>query len=96
MATQNNTVHQLEALQRLIVSSIDIVKENVIQNNDPPLILQALEEHPIHRRNDPALARALKTTSSAAEMLKALCDPNTFINDITYGVSILCPGLNTR
>lgn len=95
MATQN-TVHQLEALQRLIVSSIDIVKENVIQSNDPPLTLQALEEHPIHRRNDPALARALKTTSSTAEMLKALCDPNTLINDITYGVSNPCHGLNTR
>lgn len=88
MSTQKNTVRELDALKDLIVSSIEAVKDNVIQNNDPPLTLQTLEEHPIYRQNDPAVNRALKTTASAAEMLKALCDPNTFLNDITYGVSI--------
>ena len=50
---------------------------------------QTLEEHPIHRRNDPRIARAMKNVSSAAEMLKALLDPNMFLNDIIYGVSVV-------
>ena len=50
---------------------------------------QTLEEHPLHRRNDPRIARAMKNVSSAAEMLKALLDPNMFLNDIIYGVSVV-------
>lgn len=87
MVPHSNIVHELEALQSLVSSSIEIVKENVLQNGGPPLSLQTLEEHPIHRRNDPRIARAMKNVSSAAEMLKALLDPNTFLNDIIYGVS---------
>ena len=87
MAPQTNIFYELEALQSLVSSSIEIVKENVLQNGDPPLSLQTLEEHPLHRRNDPRIARAMKNVSSAAEMLKALLDPNTFLNDIVYGVS---------
>lgn len=46
MATQSNIVHELEALQSLVSSSIKIVKENVLQNGDPPLSNIGRAPHP--------------------------------------------------
>lgn len=87
MTSNKTPVQELEQLQNLINSAIEVVKKNVIENSDPPLSLKNVEPHPIYSRNDPHLAQALKTISSSAHMLRALCDPNTFLNDITYGVS---------
>lgn len=89
MATEKNPVQELEQLQDLINSSLDIVKKNITENGDPPLTLKTVEPHPIYSRNDPHLAQALRTVSSSAQMLRALLDPNTFLNDITYGVGHL-------
>ncbi|KAJ9389153.1 hypothetical protein DTO063F5_2313 [Paecilomyces variotii] len=85
MATEKNPVQELEQLRDLINSSIDIIKKNVTENGDPPLTLKTNEPHPIYSRNDPHLAQALRTVSSSAQMLRALLDPNTFLNDIIYG-----------
>lgn len=93
MTAQENPVAELEQLRDLISSSIEVVKKNALDNADPPLSLKTVEPHPIYSRNDRALAVALKTISSSAHMLRALCDPNTFINDITYGVCSLVPSI---
>lgn len=85
MAIDTNPVHELELLRDLIISSVDRVKKTVTESNDPPLTLHTLEEHPIYKREDPDVTYALKTISSAGQMLRALSDPNTYMNDFTYG-----------
>ncbi|KAL4890656.1 hypothetical protein BDV59DRAFT_204136 [Aspergillus ambiguus] len=85
MTSNQHTIEELEMLRGLINSSVDLVEEIVLCNNDPPLSLRTLKEHPIYRRHDPTTSYALKTISSASQMLRALCDPNRFLNDVTYG-----------
>lgn len=87
-ARKTNPVEILETLKDLISSSIETVKQNALQHEDPALSLDAQEQHPIHNRGDPDAVKALKCISSAAQMLRALCDPTTFLNDIMYGVSM--------
>ena len=87
MAANPSPTHVLEHLRDLISSSIETVKQNALKNNDPPISLANLEPHPIHNRHDSELARALKCVSASAQMLRALCDPNTYLNDTIYGVS---------
>lgn len=85
MDAKSNSLRDLELLRDLIVSSVDVVKATITQHQDPPLTLDSIEEHPIHKREDRGTAYALKTIASAGQMLRALCDPNTFLNDFTYG-----------
>lgn len=89
MAASTNPVSVLEHLRDLISSSIETIKQNALENKDPPLSLANLDPHPIHNRHDSELARALKCVSASAQMLRALCDPNTYLNDTIYGVSTL-------
>lgn len=85
MEGKSNSVRELELLRDLIVSSVDVIKQTATKYQDPPLTLNSEEEHPIHRRNDYDASYALKTIASAAQMLRALCDPNAYLSDFTYG-----------
>lgn len=85
MSAESNPVRELEMLRDLVVSSIDVVKGAVLEHQDPPLTLHAVDEHPIHRRDERNVLYALKSIASAGQMLRALCGPNTYLNDFTYG-----------
>ncbi|KAJ5787470.1 S-adenosyl-L-methionine-dependent methyltransferase [Penicillium paradoxum] len=85
MSPSSSPVDTLDQLKELICTSLDTVKKSIVDNNDPALSLDACEQHPIHNRLDKDLEISLKNISSACQMLRALIDPNTFINDITYG-----------
>ncbi|OJI99541.1 hypothetical protein ASPVEDRAFT_148607 [Aspergillus versicolor CBS 583.65] len=85
MSAEPNPVRELEMLRDLVVSSIDVVKGAVLEHQDPPLTLHAVDEHPIHRRDEKDVLYALKSVASAGQMLRALCGPNTYLNDFTYG-----------
>ncbi|RMD40324.1 hypothetical protein DV735_g4820, partial [Chaetothyriales sp. CBS 134920] len=89
--TLSNPVEVLERLRDLINTSIDTIKEGAILHRDPTLSLSAVEPHPIHNRQDEKTVKALKCVSASAQMLKAICDPTTFLNDIIYGVGRLHP-----
>ena len=80
-------IHVLKQLNALISSAVAAVEENLLSHHDPILSLDNLERHPIHDRDGQELSKQLKTISSAAQMLRALVDPNAYINDIMYGVS---------
>ena len=88
MATQQitNPVEVLENICDLITNSIATIKRSAVAHGDPPLSLTALEPHPIYNRHDENLVRAMKCVSASSQMLKALCDPTTFLNDTIYGV----------
>lgn len=85
MEVKLNSLEDLDLLRDLIVSSVGVVKEAITRHQDPPFTLDAIEQHPIHSREEKEVSYALKTISSATKMLRALCDPHTYINDIMYG-----------
>jgi hypothetical protein len=87
MAPSSTSVQTLESLRDLINKSLDAVEQSIIDHDDPALTLDSCESHPIHSRLGADLEVALKTISSATNMLRALCDPNTYLNDTIYGVS---------
>lgn len=85
MDPKSKPVRELELLRDLVVSSIDVVKATITEHQDPPLTLDAIEEHPIYQREDRDVSYALKTIGSAGQMLRALCEPHIYLNDFTYG-----------
>lgn len=87
MAPSSRSVQTLENLRDLINKSLDTIEKSIIDHTDPELALDLCEPHPIHSRLEADLEIALKTISSATNMLRALCDPNTYLNDTIYGVS---------
>jgi hypothetical protein len=87
MVPSSNSVHTLESLRSLINESLNTVEKSILDHNDPELSLDSCESHPVHSRLQADLEVALKTISSATNMLRSLCDPNTYLNDTIYGVS---------
>ncbi|CAI7663181.1 unnamed protein product [Penicillium pancosmium] len=85
MAPSSKSVQSLESLRDLINKSLDAVEQSIIDHDDPALTLDSCESHPIHSRLGADLEVSLKTISSATNMLRALCDPNTYLNDTIYG-----------
>lgn len=75
----------LEQLRDLIDASIAILQKNEEELRQTPFSLEALELHPIHQSTNTDVRKALKTISSSSQMLRALTDPQTFLNDIFMG-----------
>jgi hypothetical protein len=80
----------LEQLRDLINVSIDVLQKNKDKLQETPFSLNALELHPVHQSTDIKVRKALKTISSSSQMLRALTDPHTFLNDIFMGVRQDC------
>jgi hypothetical protein len=76
----------LEELRDLIDASIVTLKKNEKELRRTPLTLESLELHPIHQSANNDVRKALKTISSSSQMLRALTDPHTLLNDIYMGV----------
>ncbi|KAF2677135.1 S-adenosyl-L-methionine-dependent methyltransferase [Lentithecium fluviatile CBS 122367] len=75
----------LEQLRDLIDASIVTLQKNEEELRETPVSLDALELHPIHQSTSTDVRKALKTISSSSQMLRALTDPQTFLNDIFMG-----------
>ncbi|KAL6704829.1 hypothetical protein ACN47E_007633 [Coniothyrium glycines] len=82
--TQNLTA-QLELLHELIGASIDVLKENSQELLGTPISLDGLKLHPVHQSINVDVRKALKTISSSSQMLRAVSDPHTCINDLFTG-----------
>lgn len=88
-----NLLAPLEQLRDLIDASIATLKQNEEELRELPISLEALELHPIHQSPNTQVRKALKTISSSSQMLRALTDPHTLLNDIFMGVcTTLVPG----
>ncbi|KAE8153686.1 S-adenosyl-L-methionine-dependent methyltransferase [Aspergillus avenaceus] len=85
MSSAPNPTIALDQLKELICISVETIKKSIHDHDDPPLSIEARQHHPIHNRLDEELELALKNVSSAAQMLRAICDPNTYLNDTMYG-----------
>jgi hypothetical protein len=81
-----NLLAPLEQLRDLINASIVVLQMNEEELREKALSLSDLELHPIHQSTKPEVRKALKTISSSSQMLRALTDPHTFLNDIFMGV----------
>lgn len=77
----------LEQLRDLINASIAILQNNEKELGETPLSLSTLELHPVHHSTNLEVRKALKSISSSSQMLRALIDPHTLLNDIFMGVS---------
>ena len=89
----------LEQLRDLINASIAVLQNNEKDLRETPLSLSILELHPVHQSTSHEVRKALKTISSSSQMLRALTDPHTFLNDVYMGVRkdsllAICPMLN--
>jgi hypothetical protein len=76
----------LEQLRDLINTSIDVLQKNEKELQETPFSSIALELHPVHQSTNIEVRKALKTIASSSQMLRALTDPHTFLNDIFMGV----------
>lgn len=85
----------LEQLRDLIDASIVTLQKNQEELRETSVSLDAPELHPIHQSTNADVRKALKTISSSSQMLRALTDPHTFLNDIFMGVCAT-PQLNSR
>lgn len=83
--TVKSLLAPLEQLRDLIDASIAILQKNEEELRQTPFSLEALELHPIHQSTNTDVRKALKTISSSSQMLRALTDPQTFLNDIFMG-----------
>ncbi|KAJ3494431.1 hypothetical protein NLG97_g4079 [Lecanicillium saksenae] len=79
----------LNTLRDLINRSIDIIQEDLATHHDPPLDLASLTKHPLRERHNEGVSRALKCASSAGVMLRALCEPDTWMHDIMFNFADL-------
>ncbi|EAT79368.2 hypothetical protein HBI56_051040 [Parastagonospora nodorum] len=75
----------LEQLRDLINTSIGVLQKNEKELQETPFSSIALELHPVHQSTNIEVRKALKTIASSSQMLRALTDPHTFLNDIFMG-----------
>ncbi|KAH7350329.1 S-adenosyl-L-methionine-dependent methyltransferase [Pyrenochaeta sp. MPI-SDFR-AT-0127] len=75
----------LEQLRDFIDASIVSLQKSEAELREIPLSLDVLELHPMHQSSNTDVRKALKTISSSSQMLRALTDPHTFLNDIFMG-----------
>lgn len=93
---EKNLLAPLLQLRDLINASINVLQNNEQELHGTPLSLGAHELHPVHQSTNLEVRKALKTISSSSQMLRALTDPLTFLNDIFMGVrKASLPGLCT-